>query len=98
MQIAKNLLICTCLLSAIAVIWVRHENRVQIIELHDIYEQRDNLNTEWQKLKIELAAMSRHDQLANWARASHSMFPANEQSVIFLRSQVASAADRELSR
>lgn len=95
MQIAKNLLIGICLFSAIAVIWVRHENRVQIIELHDIYEQRDSLNIEWQKLKIELAAMSRHDQLVNWASASHSMFPAKEHSVIFLRSQTASAADRD---
>ncbi len=95
MQIVKNLLICICLFSAIAVIWVRHENRVQIIELHDIYEQRDNLNIEWQKLKIELAAMSRHDQLANWASASHSMFPANEHSVIFLNSQSVSTGDRE---
>ncbi len=98
MQLVKNLLIFICLFSAIAVIWVRHENRVQIIELHDIYEQRDNLNIEWQKLKIELAAMSRHDQLANWASASHSMFPAKEHSVIFLPSQASSAADRESTR
>lgn len=98
MQIAKNLLICICLFSAIAVIWVRHENRIQIIELHDIYEQRDSLNIEWQKLKIELAAMSRHDNLANWAVASHGMYPAKEHTVIFLNEQAVSAADRELSR
>ncbi|MDE0309290.1 MAG: cell division protein FtsL [Acidiferrobacterales bacterium] len=89
----KNLLIGICLASAIAVIWVRHENRVQIIELQDIYEQRDSLNIEWQKLKIELAAMGRHDQLANSAGAGLGMSPAQEHSVIFLNPQAQSVDD-----
>lgn len=74
-------------MSAIAVIWVRHENREQIVDLHYIYEERDNLNIEWQRLLIELTAMSRYDQLENWARVNDSMHQPSEQAVIFLKVQ-----------
>ena len=93
-----HFLIFICFVSAIAVIWVRHENREQIVELHYIYEERDNLNIEWQRLLIELTAMSRYDQLENWARANDSMQPPTEQGVVFLNAQRASDPELEVSQ
>ena len=93
-----HLLIFVCFISAIAVIWVRHENREQIIELHYIYEERDNLNIEWQRLLIELTAMSRYDQLENWARANDSMQAPDEEGVVFLNARQASDTEREVAQ
>ena len=87
-----------CLISVIAVIWVRHENREQIVDLQLIYEERDNLNIEWQRLLIELSANSRYDLLESWALKNDSMQVPDKHHVVFMNAEQAIDKGSEVER
>ena len=73
-----------CLISAVAVVGVRHENRISFIELQTLYQERDNLNIEWRRLLLEQAALSRYKQLEDWAKSNLTMEPPEQQIVLLV--------------
>ncbi len=48
-------LLVLVLVSAIAVIWARHENRVLFVQLTQLQSRRDALNVEFGRLELEKA-------------------------------------------
>ncbi len=48
-----GLLMLLVLVSSIAVVYVRHQNRVTFVALHQAGQERDRLNVEWGQLLIE---------------------------------------------
>lgn len=73
-----------CLISAVAVVGVRHENRISFIELQTLYQERDNLNIEWRRLLLEQAALSRYKQLEDWASSNLTMKSPEQQIVLLV--------------
>ena len=73
-----------CLISAVAVVGVRHENRISFIELQALYQERDNLNIEWRRLLLEQAALSRYKQLEDWASSNLTMESPEQQIVLLV--------------
>lgn len=60
-------LVASVVASAVAVVQVRHENRVGFSKLVELHAQRDRLATEWGRLQLEhatLAGSARVDQIA----------------------------------
>jgi cell division protein FtsL len=69
--------------SAIAVIELRHENRVAFARLQSLQQQRDALDVEWGKLLLEEGAWAQHQRLENTARTKLGMrLPQSEQIVM----------------
>ena len=77
-------LIFVCIATAIAVVWVRHENREIYINLQAHYQERDGLNIEWRRLLLEHAVWSGHEQLESWATENFSMKFPDQQVVLLL--------------
>ncbi len=98
MRKVTYMLIFVCLASVIAVIWVRHENREVFVELQALYHHRDNLNIEWRNLLTERAALTRHDQLENWAQTNVKMQAPEEQVVLLLEKHSQQVAAPEVSQ
>jgi cell division protein FtsL len=68
---------------ALAVVELRHRNRLQFAELQTLTHQRDTLNTEWGQLLLEQGAWSEHRRVEETARARLGMaLPAGEQVVV----------------
>lgn len=82
-------LIFICLVSALSVVWIRHENRVLLPQLHNRYALRDDLNIEWRKLLAERSTLSRHDQMKSWAKKVGKMSTPNEDVVLYLKKRYA---------
>lgn len=61
------LLLAAVLLSAIAVIDARHENRVLFAQLQQLRQQRDALNAEWSQLLLEQSTWSTHARIEQMA-------------------------------
>jgi len=61
------------LVSAVGVVWSRHETRSLFIQLQGLHAQRDGLDIEWGQLKIEQSAWSTHGRVEQTARASLKM-------------------------
>lgn len=59
--------------SAVAVVWSRHETRSLFIQLQGLHSQRDGLDIEWGQLKIEQSAWSTHGRVEQTARANLKM-------------------------
>lgn len=59
--------------SAIGVVWSRHETRSLFIQLQAMHAERDGLDTAWQQLKIEQSAWATHGRVEQTARAGLKM-------------------------
>jgi cell division protein FtsL len=59
--------------TAIACIYARHESRKQFTHLQSLIAERDNLEVEWGKLKIEQSTWSTHARVEQLARDKMQM-------------------------
>ena len=98
MRKVTYMLIFVCLASVISIIWVRHENREVFVELQALYHHRDDLNIEWRNLLTERAALTRQDQLENWAQTNVKMQAPEEQLVLLLHKHSQQVAASEVSQ
>lgn len=77
-------MIFVCLSTAISVVWIRHENRVAFSQIEDQFEERDRLNIEWYRLRLERAAISRFEQVESWAEDNAKLKKPQVQVVLLL--------------
>ena len=70
---AVPLLGCLLLVSAVGVVWMRHETRSLFIQLQALSAQRDALDIEWGQLKIEQSAWATHGRVEQTARTGLKM-------------------------
>lgn len=61
------------LISAVAVVWSRHETRSLFVQLQGLHSRRDGLDIEWGQLKIEQSAWATHGRVEQTARAGLKM-------------------------
>ncbi len=52
-----------CVVSAIALVYTKHESRKLFVELEDLTHQRDELNIEWGQLQIEQSTWATHARI-----------------------------------
>ncbi|MFL6547456.1 MAG: cell division protein FtsL [Povalibacter sp.] len=67
------LLWCLLLVSAVGVVWTRHETRSLFVQLQSLNAQRDALDIEWGQLKIEQSAWATHGRVEQTARTGLKM-------------------------
>jgi cell division protein FtsL len=60
-------------ISAIAVVWSRHETRSLFIQLQGLNAERDALDIEWGQLKLEQSAWATHGRVEQTARVNLKM-------------------------
>ncbi len=52
-----------CVLSAIALVYTKHESRKLFVELEALTQERDALNIEWGQLQIEQSTWAQHARI-----------------------------------
>ena len=52
-----------CVLSAIALVYTKHESRKLFVELEALTQERDELNIEWGQLQIEQSTWAQHARI-----------------------------------
>ena len=57
------LLALACVVSALALVYTRHEARTLFIELEALSDERDALHIEWGQLQIEQSTWARHARI-----------------------------------
>ena len=56
------------LVSALAVVYAKHQNRKLYTQLTGLQKQRDNMNVEWGRLQLELSTWATHGRIEKVAR------------------------------
>jgi len=62
-----------CVLSAIALVYTRHESRKLFVELESLSTERDELNIEWGQLQIEQSTWATHGRIEQLATEELSL-------------------------
>ncbi len=52
-----------CVISAIALVYTKHESRKLFVELEQLTAERDELNIEWGRLQIEQSTWATHARI-----------------------------------
>ena len=52
-----------CVMSAIALVYAKHESRKLFVELEALTQERDALNIEWGQLQIEQSTWAQHARI-----------------------------------
>lgn len=52
-----------CVVSAMALVYTKHESRKLFVELEGLTDQRDELNIEWGQLQIEQSTWATHARI-----------------------------------
>lgn len=52
-----------CVVSAIAIVYTKHESRKLFVELEELTTERDALNIEWGQLQIEQSTWATHARI-----------------------------------
>ena len=75
-------LIAVVIMSAIAVVYARHESRLQFVELTRLSNERDDLNYEFGRLQLEQATWAENNRIEQIARGRLGMIsPSGVQMV-----------------
>ena len=52
-----------CVISAVALVYTKHESRKLFVELEQLTQERDALNIEWGQLQIEQSTWAQHARI-----------------------------------
>lgn len=79
------ILLVAVVMSAITVVWTRHQSRVLFVQLTQLQGQRDALNIEYGQLELEQATWAEPRRIDSEARTKLSMFMPRPQDVQLVR-------------
>ena len=76
-----------CVLSAIALVYTKHESRKLFVELESLSRERDELNIEWGQLQIEQSTWATHARIEQVAIRELSLVRPNPAEVFVIERQ-----------
>jgi cell division protein FtsL len=75
-----------CVVSAMALVYTKHESRKLFVELEGLTHERDNLNIEWGQLQIEQSTWAQHARIEQVAKDDLSLVrPATTEIFVLER-------------
>jgi cell division protein FtsL len=76
-----------CLVSALALVYTKHESRKLFIELEQLTAERDELNIEWGQLQIEQSTWATHARIEKLAANELSLARPKPNDVFVIERQ-----------
>ena len=86
--LAISVLSAVVMVSAIAVVMVKHESRKHFIALQVLEKERDQMNVEWGRLQLEQGTWATHSRVERIAREKLHMFMPPTKSVVVVKSRL----------
>ncbi|NNF50922.1 MAG: cell division protein FtsL [Gammaproteobacteria bacterium] len=71
--------------SALGVVYARHESRKAFINLQALYDERDELDIDWDRLLIEQSTWATHARIEQMARQRLKMRVPDPAEIVILR-------------
>jgi len=72
------------LVSALGVVYIKHQSRKLFVELQSLQKNRDELNIEWGKLLLELSTLATPTRVEHIAREKLGMKAPPPEKIIIL--------------
>ena len=71
-------------MSALAVVYTKHQTRKLFVELDGYMKQRDELNVEWGRLQLEQSTLNTHGRIEEAARTHLKMVLPEYQNILII--------------
>ena len=84
-QIIMSVMVIAVVVSALGVVYAKHQSRKLFVELNTLEKERDRLNIEWGQLQLELNTWAAHGRIENKARKNLGMTGIEHDKVIFVK-------------
>ena len=81
------ILAIVCVISAIALVYTKHESRNLFIELEQLTSERDALNIEWGQLQIEQSTWATHARIERVALEELSLKRPSSTEIYLIERQ-----------
>lgn len=78
-------LIAAVVLSALAVVYAKHQSRKLFIELQTLQKGRDDMAIEWGQLQLEQSTLVTHGRIENTARVKLGMMLPPPDAVVIVK-------------
>jgi len=72
-------------ISAVEVVYARHQTRKLFIEIQDLEKERNILDEEWGRLQLEQSTWATDDRVESLARGELKMKTPEMKDIIFIR-------------
>lgn len=69
-------------LSALGVIYSKHQSRKSFVELTELQQHRDDLNTYWGRLQLEQSTWATHGRIEKIARTKLQMVIPDNRKIV----------------
>ena len=76
-----------CVLSAMALVYTKHESRKLFVELEALSDVRDELNIEWGQLQIEQSTWATHARIEKVAAEDLSLVRPDTTEIFVIEQQ-----------
>ena len=76
-----------CVMSAITLIYTKHESRKLFVELETLTQERDQLNIEWGQLQIEQSTWATHSRIEQVATENLSLVRPTSAEIYVIERQ-----------
>ncbi len=76
-----------CVLSAVALVYTKHESRKLFVELEGLTNERDALNIEWGQLQIEQSTWAQHARIEQVATEELSLVRPDATEIFVIESR-----------
>lgn len=76
-----------CVLSAMALVYTKHESRRLFVELESLTDERDRLNIEWGQLQIEQSTWATHARIEKVATDDLSLVRPDSAEIFVIERQ-----------
>lgn len=73
------------LVSALAVVYAKHQNRTLYAELAELQKQRDVMEVEWGRLQLEQSTWATHGRIEKIARQKLNMRNVDYDKVVIVK-------------
>ena len=73
------------IVSALFVVVVRHQNRLEFLDVRTAEKQRDQLNDEWGRLQLEKATWARYNLIEQVARDELGMITPGPADMVLVQ-------------
>ncbi len=76
-----------CVVSAIALVYTKHESRNLFVDLEQLTRERDELNIEWGQLQIEQSTWATHGRIERVALEELALIRPNSTEIYLIEQQ-----------
>ena len=79
-----GVLVVSLVVSALAVVYAKHQSRKLLIELQQLQSERDRMNVDWGRLQLEQSTLATYQRIDSIAHGKLAMTIPSQDSVVIV--------------